>query len=287
MVMTIVILASLLAAFSNALASIFQRQVAGQPNPKKLFRYNFLRELFRHKRWLVGMSLDIAGFLFQALALWRGSLVVVAPVMTMDLIFLMVLLHFKYKVSAGPREWLAVAALAAGISGFLVAADPVSGNMTPAGINWLVAAVTSSVIIIIGVFWVRRLKSSIARATIAGTITGINFAFSAVLTKVAVQQFVQGPLSLATHWQLYALIASLIVSFVNIQSTYGAGSLAVSQPAIEITNPLAGVIFGVVLFGDVIRLSAGIIIAEAISVAVIVVGVIMLSRSEAIFKSKL
>jgi hypothetical protein len=287
MVIVLVTVSALLAALSNATASVLQRLVTGQPDPKKLFKLNFVGELFTHKLWLAGGVLDALGFVLQAVALWKGSLVLVEPLMTVDLVFLMLILRFRYKVTTGTREWLAVAGIVLGLSGLLIAADPRSRMNPFDGTHWLIISIISTVVILSGVFVVRNLRSSNLRAAIAGTITGVNFAFSASLTKLAVQQLQYGLPYFLSHWQFYAMVASLLVSMVNIQSAYAAGSLAISQPALEIVNPVVSVLFGIYLFGDFIRLTPLAIAGEVVSAVAVAIGVILLTDSRSLLHSRL
>lgn len=283
----LVISASLAGAFCNALAAVLQREVTGQPDPSRLFRLGFLYELFTHKRWLLGEVVDIFGFLLQALALWQGSLVVVMPVMSMELVLLMLFLHFRYKIKAGKREWFAVGAVSVGVSVFIIVSGVTGGKMSAgAHVLWLDVISVTALAVLFGALVVRNLSSSRLRALVAGFITGVNFALSAVLTKVVVGQLEMGIPYVLTHWFFYALLVALLIGFLNIQSTYGAGSLAVSQPVIEVTNPLVSIFFGVILFGDALRLGPLTLLIEVLSIGLFVWGIILLTRSKTILYSR-
>src|SRR5512135_670328 len=79
-------LLALLAALSFALGSVLQQKgtletKAGEGDP------NFLKEILRKPVWLIGGSLQIAGWVLQAAALNEGSLAVVQSLCALSLVF--------------------------------------------------------------------------------------------------------------------------------------------------------------------------------------------------------
>jgi drug/metabolite transporter (DMT)-like permease len=287
MVVLFVALISIAAAFSNALSGVFQRIVAGTPSPNNLFSLRFIEELVKHKLWVAGFAFDILGFLLQAVALNQGSIVIVEAVMTTDLIFILLLLNYRHKVGAGWREWGGVVGICLGLSGLLLAAHPRGGHLNFNPVNWIVLSVIVGIIIVATVLFTRRIGNSLVRAGITGIATGLNFALTAGLVKLAVRQLHHGLPYLLSHWVIYAVIISAIVSFFMIQNTYGAGSLAISQPALEIVEPIAGAFIGLILFGDTINLSPLALAGEVISSLALGVGVVLLGSSKKILQSKL
>ncbi|MGH9069367.1 MAG: DMT family transporter [Acidimicrobiales bacterium] len=248
----LVVIGSLISAFLNAWSAVVQRRVAGKPSRQDLFSRNFIVNLTKNKLWLSGLALQILAFLAQAAALREGSITVVEPLMTADLVFLMFLLRWRFRFKPSVREWSAVLALAIGLSGLLLAADPRGGNIQIDNWRWAIAGVAGAIAIFCSSLMVRRLSSRKVRAALAGTAAGINFALNAAFTKLVVGEFSHGINAVFTSWPLYALAISGIISMIVMQSAYASGSLAESQPAIEITDPLISIVIGVMLFGDVI-----------------------------------
>jgi drug/metabolite transporter (DMT)-like permease len=72
-------------------------------------------------------------FVLQASALRFGPLSVVQPVLTCELIFLVVILVTAFHRTVGWRELLGIAAIVAGLAGFFVAASPAQGTGQPGG----------------------------------------------------------------------------------------------------------------------------------------------------------
>jgi hypothetical protein len=74
------------------------------------------------------------------------------------------------------------------------------------------------------------------------------------------------------------LIAGLIGLWL-LESSFNAAPLHASLPGITAAQPLAGILLGVVVFGDVIRISPGMLALQAAGIAAIVAGVIMVARA--------
>ena len=78
----------------------------------------------RKRGWLIGFGLMLCMFVLQASALRFGQLSVVQPVLTGELIFLVIILVTAFHRSVGWRELVGIAAIVAGLAGFFAAASP-------------------------------------------------------------------------------------------------------------------------------------------------------------------
>ena len=134
------ILFAVLASFCTATASICQR-IGARSSETAGFDIWLVFRLARRPVWLLGVASMIGGFLFQLSALKYGALALVQPILAVEL-----LLVFGYMAVAGAgrvrvqrRDWLAAAAMSAGIAVFLRLASPSGGQLhAPAG-TWLLA----------------------------------------------------------------------------------------------------------------------------------------------------
>ncbi|WP_155350760.1 hypothetical protein [Acrocarpospora pleiomorpha] len=93
------------------------------------------------------------------------------------------------------------------------------------------------------------------------------------------------PAALATSWQVYAMVATGIGSFFLLQNTLQSGPLIAAQPALTISDPVASVLYGIMLFDEQLRSGAW-IIPELTGIALMVYGSILLARSPAIHQLK-
>jgi hypothetical protein len=69
---------------------------------------------------------------------------VVQPVLTGELIFLVIILVTAFHRSVGWRELTGIAAIVAGLGGFFAAASPAAGTGQPGGRAWLAVSLVSA-----------------------------------------------------------------------------------------------------------------------------------------------
>ncbi len=277
---------ALTAAALNAVSTVVQRRQAGKPPPHELFRPGFIKGLLKDKVWIFAFGLQIAAFFSQAVALKLGSLIIVAPLLVTDLIVLLLILHFKYGLAAGVKEWSAVLLICVGLSGFLISANPKIGHQAFIAFNWALTVCSTLVVIAIAIYIVRRHSNPNLRAAIAGLAAGFSFALTAAFTKLTTRQLDHGLAAVFVHWPVYALLFSGILSLVMTQNTFGAGPLVYSQPAMEITEPVISIMFGIVLFGDSVNLGGLELVFELIAGSLALAGIWLMASSSNLYLTK-
>lgn len=128
-----------------------------------------------------------------------------------------------------------------------------------------------------------RQRSGQQRATLTGCAAGLVFGIADALTRRTVQ--IAGAHSLAavlTSWPGYCLLAASLIGLWLMESSFNAAPLHASLPAITAAEPIAGITLGVIVFGDMIRISPGMIALQAAGLAATVAGVIMVARAPAL-----
>ena len=91
-----------------------------------------------------------------------------------------------------------------------------------------------------------------------------------------------GPERLLTSRAAYSLIAVALVGLWLVQSAFNIAPLHTSLPGITAAEPVAGIVLGMVVFGDSIRVSPGLILLEASGLIALLIGVILVARSPAL-----
>jgi hypothetical protein len=66
-----------------------------------------------------------------------------------------------------------------------------------------------------------------------------------------------------------------------MQNAFSSGPLHSSLPTIAAGEPVAGIVLGIVVFGDRIQITPGALAIEAGGIAALIVGVVMVARSSA------
>ena len=236
--------------------------------------------------WLGGLGLQIVGATLEGVALYWASLVLVSPLLTMDLVFLLLILHFSFRVPAGLREWGAVVAICGGLSLLLVIADPRGGHLEFSGVHWALTSSLIGAVVLASALFMRRSASPTVRAAVGGLACGLNFALTSGFAKLMLGQLHIGGLgNVFSSWEVYAMAVSGTISLVVAQSTFASGPLAISQPIIEISDPLVSAMIGVLLFGDIVSASIGALALEAIGAFTVSAGIVLLSSSRRIHQS--
>lgn len=276
-----VLIAAILAAAFNAASTVFQRKATGSPNHSDLFSRKFALSVSLHPLFLVGLVFQMIAAALHLLALSKGTLLIVQPLLSLDLVFLFVYLHFKYKLTTGKKEWLSIAAIVIGIGTLFIIANPRSGTAPYELTKWLVAVAACIFIAAVSVFITKRNAKSRIRPAAAGMAAASGYALNASLAKLTLSMLkLHGLGYVFVHWPVYGLIISAIVSILLMQNAYGAGSLTISQPVMEIFDPLISSVIGLVNFGDIISHSPEAIFGELVSASVLAWGIYTLGGSK-------
>ncbi|HEY3943479.1 MAG TPA: DMT family transporter [Acidimicrobiales bacterium] len=273
-----VYLLALIAALSNALTSVFQRMGVETAPADATLKLRLVTHALRRGVWILGFAFMIVSFVAQASALHLGRLSQVQPVLTTELLFLVLILAVWFRFRVGVREWAGVLAAAGGLAGFLLFASPTGGERLPGGADWATVGALSGVVIVAGVVLARR-GSRWWRAAMFGTSSAVGFAFTAALTKT-VTRYLGGDWSdVFRHWQTYGLVGSGLLSVFLAQNAFHAGPIAASQSTLVLVDPLASILIGIGLFGDNLTTSGYHGPLEALSLLVLFVGAFWLSHS--------
>jgi hypothetical protein len=268
---------AVLAAASNALASVLQRSAARTAPKDQAFRLGLIVYLIRKPVWLAGIGALIGGFVFQAAALSFGELSLVQPVLVVELPITMMFVGRLLGVKTDGQSWLAVGVLTAGLTTLLLAANPSEGHEVPPPIDRVIALIVTAAILT-GLLAAAYVVPGVCRAVILGASAGLGFSFTAALMKQAVIQFAEQPGALLTTWPVYGMVAAGLASLFLLQNALHSGTLVAVQPALTISDPIASIGYGVGLFGETIRLG-GWVVLELAGLGLIVYGSVRLAQS--------
>ena len=266
------------AAFVNALTSVLQRiGVEGAPESTTM-RWGLMAHALKRGIWLVGFALMLVVFALQASALSVGQLSVVQPVLTTELLFLLLILAVWFRYHLGLREWLGSATIVIGLGAFFLVADPRGGHTQPGDRQFLVAslllaaAITACIVAALrGPRW--------WRAAAFGAATAVTAAFSAAITKSITNQIKVGWGQVLVHPQVYMLAVTGLGTIFLLQNALHAGPITASRTTLVTVNPLVSIVLGITLFDDRLRTGPLWIGLEVAALVVLVAGVVVLARS--------
>jgi drug/metabolite transporter (DMT)-like permease len=265
-------------ALSNALTSILQRMGVEDAPEESSMKLSLLTHAFTRGIWLLGFAFMISGFLLQSVALHIGRLSQVQPILSSELLFLVLLLATWFRFRIGLREWLGCLAAAGGLAGFLFFAQPGGGKLVPSTTEWVLAGSICGVVVVASVLAARR-GPRWWRAAAFGTAGAIGFAFTASLIKVVSDYVTADWTHMFVHWQTYGLIVCGVASLFLAQNAFHAGPIAASQSALVLVDPLASILIGIGLYGDRLRTTGAYGILEGISLIVMFAGAASIAHS--------
>lgn len=272
------ILLAALAAFVNAVTSVLQRIGVESAPASSALRPSLMAHALKQGIWLLGFALMLVQFGLQATALRFGQLSTVQPVLTTELLFLLAILALWFHYRLGLREWLGGLAVVAGLGGFFLAARPSGGQQLPSGMGW--AIVTAVIVTAIGSCIVAALRGPRWwRAAAFGAATGLSAAFGAAVTKAVTTELRAGWGTVFSHYPIYVLGINGLATVFLLQNALHAGPITASRTTLVTINPLASIVLGLTLFGDVLRTGPGWIALEGLTLAILVTGVVVLTGS--------
>jgi hypothetical protein len=271
----------LLAAVLLGVGFVLQQYSAEQEPESRFLRLRILTDLLRKPRWLLGIGCMIGGYLAAAWAIDHLELTLVEPLLTTYLVFALVLAVPLSRQRLKAAEVVGALILITG-----VALVSVSRSITPIGLDfgsvshWYAAAIIAGIAFLSVMIGHRRQGQ--VRATLTGLGAGLVFGIQDALTRQTLTGLQGNSWTvLFTTWSAYALIGAGIVGIWLMQNAFSAAPLHASLPAIAAGEPLAGIVLGILVFGDRVQVTPGLLAIEAGGLAALIIGVVAVARSSA------
>jgi drug/metabolite transporter (DMT)-like permease len=258
--------ASVLYNTSIALQALEAREV---PHDHSL-RLSLLGRLLRNRRWLGATLLGLAGWPLEIAALLLAPLTVVQPCLASGLVVLLWLGVTRLGERPGRREYLAVAAIVAGVAGVALCAPD---RTTDHAASWAIALALALVALPIGLPYLLRRRAG-AAGTIAVVSAGFGYAWTAIASKLLTDELAAGTLLVAAAWLATAAASEglALLSEMSALQKRAATQVAPTMFAIQVLVPvvLAPLIFeeswsttplgGVLLVAFVLVALAGVVL---------------------------
>ncbi len=276
----VVIVESVAGAAFFALSSVLEQQAASEQPAEQSLRVNLLVALARRRRWLLGMAAGVAGYAMQFIALRKGSLALVQPILVTGLVMALLGSALARHRRLSRREWLANAQILAGVALFIAAAQPGRGHPQGSTVGWILLAVLATAIV---VALVALSHGSPQRRSLAlGAATGIVFGATSAITERTSHRLGISLGHALSDWSPYVLVVVSIGGLLLNQSAFQAGDLKWSLPAITVLEPLVAILIGQALFHEHIATGAMHVTGETLGLVSMVLGVLVLARSPAL-----
>ncbi len=273
-----IVLLSLASAASYGLAAVLQHQAAIREPPELSLRAGLLVSLARRPLWLVGNAFDVVGYLFQFLALRRGSLALVEPLLVLSLVFALPVAAWLEHRRVSTADVASTGVIAAGLALFLGVARPGIGHPHASAVAW--AILTAAIAVCCGAMVLGARGGSRRRAAVllaAGS--GTAFGYVAAVTERTGHLLDAGVVHTLATWAPYALLAGGVAALLLTQSAFHAGALRLSLPTLTVAQPLVAVAIGLGFFGEHVASRGAAPVLELLGLVLMTTGVFVLARS--------
>jgi drug/metabolite transporter (DMT)-like permease len=274
-----IIAITLVAAMLAGTGFVLQQHAAEQAPKSYFLRLRLITTLLHRPRWLAGVAVMAAGQLLSAWAIGHVALSLAEPLLTSSLIFALALAVPLSGQRLRMAEVGGAVLLSGGVAALSVARS--AGPPTESFGSFAAWPAAVGIAVVAAGFLVAGLRhSGPQRATMTGAAAGLIFGISDALTRRAVEILDhQSLLILLAGWPAYTLVAASLAGFWLMESAFNAAPLHASLPAITAAEPVAGMLLGVVVFGDVVHVSAGMLILQGAGLAALVLGVVLVARA--------
>ena len=283
----LVVLFALCAAVFMAIGIVVrQRATIDVPSDQGVSAVMFTT-LLRRPLWWAGTAAAVAGYAFQALALIKGSLILVQPLLVSALLFALPMSARMAGRRVTRGEWLWAGVLTTGLAVFVLLARPGRSEHTASLTVATVVAVVCAVIIVGCVVLAVKIGGW-QRATLLGVAVGVLFGVVAVVTKIVMHILDQrGAMSLLATPAPYALVVLGVVATLLQQSAFHAGALHATVPTMLVLEPVVAVFLGAIVLGE--ELEAGRYEAIALTAAIVAMtaATVALGRDEGAYEAEL
>ena len=247
---TLAVVVALAAAALFALSTSLQHHTASDTPSHVRGGFSLMAHLLRRPRWLAGTATSTAAFVFHATALKLGTLTLVQPALVSGLVFTLPVRALMDRRRPSRQELLGAMVTACGLGVFLVVAKPAGGHDHS---NRLMAAVILTVGAVVGALCA-RIAARAGRTRLSGLLLGFAAGelsgLAAGVLKLTTNEVVRGPLTVLLSWPPYVLLFLSLWGLTLNQRAYQSAPLTVSLPVFNVIDPVAGMGFGIAVFGE-------------------------------------
>ena len=283
----LVVLLSLSAAVCMAIG-IVVRQRATTDVPYELgVSTAMITALLRKRLWWAGTATAVAGYGFQALALSKGTLLLVQPLLVSSLLFALPLSARLAGRKVNRRDWMWALLLTMALAVFVSIAKTRPGEYHHDLAQWAVVFAVLAPVVVVCVLVAAKVVGR-RRAALLAVVVGVLFGMLAVLTKTVLQLLAdKGPAAVLTDPLVYALLVVGVGATLLQQSAFHAGSLQTSVPTMLVLEPVVAVLLGAVMLDETLAVTHAQTVVLAIAVTAMAAATIALGRDEGAYEEEL
>ncbi len=279
----------LIAAATEALSNVLQHKAASSSNrsgngSQRAGEAAAVLRTLKKPMFLLGFLLMAIGYGFHVASLGIGNLSIIQVIFVTQLVFILPFSHWVSRVHIAAGDWLGAAIATIGIATFVTFAKPSKGADNATTSQWIISIAIISLLCLIVIVAGYR-TSGTARALLIGCSGGLINGLVAPLTKGTLYKLNGGLGAMFSSWLLYVTIISVLLGVLFPLMAFRAGPITASFPAVISLNPIVATILGIYLFGETLESGLVNVIAIAVAAIAMFVGIMWLSRSQAIARA--
>jgi drug/metabolite transporter (DMT)-like permease len=278
---------ALLAALCAAVGIVIRQRATEKVPAEQEMSTAIVATLSRNPWWWAGTLVAIVGYVCQALALSKGSLLLVQPLLVTSLLFALPISAALSHRRIAPSDWGWAGLLTLGLAVFVVVGQPREGHYRPPVPAW--ALVVTIFVPLVGVCVALAARAAGRhRAVLLAVAVAVLFATVAVLTKISMHRLTVGGLkALLVIPAPYLVLVLAVAAMVLQQWAFHAGELQTSVPTMLVLEPLVAVLLGVIVLGEHLAVTGPAAWVLPLAVVAMVAATIALARGSAAHEEQL
>lgn len=243
-----------------------------------------LMALLHRPMWWSGIACMSVGQTVIGIALQKGAITLVAPLASTNLLWAFLIRAVLIRHRPPPRDLVGATGFAVAVTVFVIVGGPkVSLSNQPAGL--LISAVVTAGVAALatGLVILGARGGPMSAAVTAAIAAGVLYGLQDVATRGAIILSSRHGIAAAVQslWP-YLLLAGATAAVLLTQRAFRAARLDHALPPMAATQPVLGVILGVLLLGDSLTLEPGALAVEAACLALLIASTALLARSGAL-----
>ncbi len=264
------LLGAIAAAVCFGVASVLQAVAARAAPVGEGVDPRLLVRLVRQLPFVVGLALDLLGFVAELAALRSLPLFVVQAAIAANLAVTAVVAARVLHARLSAAEWFAVGSVCVGLAVLGLAA----GHEVPAAVSLRFRLTLLGSVAVIAALGMAagRLRGR-PRSAVLGLVAGLGFGFVAIGARVLTSLH---PLDLLRDPATYAVAGAGAVAFLFFATALQRGSVTTTTAAVVVAETLMPAVVGVALLGDHTR--HGYVCAAVVGFVLAVAGAVALAR---------
>jgi drug/metabolite transporter (DMT)-like permease len=264
------IIAAVISALSYGIGSTLQAVAARSEPDVGGVDARLLVRLAKRWRFVVGLGLDVVGFIAQFIALRTLAVFVVQAVQAGNLAVTAVAAIPLLSVRLKGREWAAVVAVCVGLTLLAAAAGSEGVDPVRMAVKWWFLGAAAAVAV--GGYAAGQVKGR-AAPPVLGLFAGLGFGVVALAARVITSLSVG---SMLTNPATYALLVAGFASFLFYATGLQRGTVTTVTAAVVVAETLVPSLVGVIVLGDGTR--PGLVWLAVLGFVVAIAGALMLAR---------